>query len=107
LDRSDRVAGSGGLILAYSIGAIFGPLAASSTMNYVGAASLFVFTGVVGTSALVFGLWRMTVRPSVATDLRSSYPGLPRATPVVLPSGGRARSALAEHKPSMEPQHEG
>lgn len=107
LARADRVAGSGGLILAYSVGAIFGPLAASSTMNYVGAASLFVFTGVVGTAALLFGLWRMTVRPSVATDLRSSYAGLPRATPAVLPGDGRARSAFADRKTGMEPQHEG
>ena len=107
LARADRVAGSGGLILAYSIGAIFGPLAASSTMNYLGAASLFVFTGIVGTSALLFALWRMTVRPSVASDLRSSYPGLPRATPSVRPAGAPVRSAFTDHKTAVEPHHEG
>ena len=90
LARADRVAGSGGLILAYSTGAILGPLAASSTMDYAGAASLFVFTGIVSILALLFGLWRMTVRPSAATDVRAPYAGLPRATPVVVAPGARA-----------------
>jgi MFS family permease len=86
LARVDRIAGSGGLILAYSVGAILGPLAASSTMNFAGAASLFIFTALVGTLALLFCLWRMTARPSVAADIRAPYGGLPRATPVVAPS---------------------
>jgi MFS family permease len=88
LARTDRVAGSGGLILAYSTGAIFGPLAASSTMNFAGAASLFAFTGFVSVLALLFGLWRMTVRPSAASDVRAPYAGLPRATPMVASDQG-------------------
>ena len=90
LARSDRVAGSGGLILAYSTGAILGPLAASSTMNFAGAASLFAFTTVVGVLALIFGLWRMTVRPSAASDVRAPYAGLPRTSPVVASDRGPA-----------------
>jgi len=113
LARADRVAGSGGLILAYSTGAILGPLAASGTMNFAGAASLFLFTAFVSTLALIFGLWRMTVRPSVASDIRAPYGGLPRATPVVAPAdkalrsaGGTSGSSLSGQEARRELDHE-
>jgi MFS family permease len=115
LSRADRVAGSGGLILAYSTGAILGPLAASSTMNVAGAASLFVFTGTASMVALFFALWRMTVRPSLATDVRAPYAGLPRTTPVVVGPAARTssldeaqdESAVSSDAPGRKVDHEG
>ncbi len=100
LARSDRVAGSGGLILAYSAGAVLGPIAASSTMNFAGAASLFVLTGLVSAATLLFGLWRMTVRPSVAAEIRVRYEGLGRATPVVAPMANASVPGTASGVPA-------
>lgn len=85
IDATDFVSASGGLILAYSIGATLGPIGASVAMSAWGPGGLFHFTAAIGLAALIFTLWRMTRRPSLPNEAQSPYQPLPRTTPVALP----------------------
>src|SRR5690606_21028457 len=58
LEPEQRVAASGGLVLAYSAGAAAGPLAAASVMTVAGPQGLFLFIAICAGGALLFGLWR-------------------------------------------------
>ncbi len=94
LDAAARVSASGGLILAYSAGATAGPLLSSMTMTLTGAAGLFAFTTVISGLALIYGLWRMQVRPSPPAEQQGPYQMLPRTTPVAAPLDPRAGQEL-------------
>ncbi|WP_424139797.1 MFS transporter [Roseomonas chloroacetimidivorans] len=90
LDRQDRIAASGGLVLAYSAGATVGPLIASAVMSALGAAGLFVFVTGAAVVALAFGLWRMLARAPVPTERQGPFQSLPRTTPTAAPLDPRA-----------------
>lgn len=93
---ADLVSASGGLVLAYSVGATVGPFAASATMEAMGAPGLYWFCAAVGAGSVLFGLWRMTVRPPVPADLQAPFKGLPRTTPVVAPLDPRGQPEQPE-----------
>lgn len=90
VDRADLVAVSGGLILANSIGATVGPLIASAAMSFTGPAGLFLFTGAAALAAMLFGLWRMRVRPAPAAEAQGPFHALPGTTPVATPLDPRS-----------------
>ena len=85
LDRQDRIAASGGLVLAYSAGATVGPLIASAVMSVLGAAGLFVFVTGAAVLVLAFGLWRTLARAPVPTERQGPFQSLPRTTPTAAP----------------------
>ena len=60
-DRLVQVAA--GLLIAYGIGAIAGPIAASQIMGRVGPQGLFLFIAGVAVSLALFTLLRMVIRP--------------------------------------------
>jgi MFS family permease len=93
LQRQDRVAASGGLVLAYSAGATAGPLAASATMSALGASGLFVFITGIAAVALAFGLWRMLARAPVPSERQGRFQLLPRTTPASAPLDPRTAPA--------------
>jgi len=95
LVQAERVSASGGLVLAYSIGATAGPLAASAVISVTGAQGLFLFTAAVGATTMAFGLWRMRVRPPVPSALQGRYQTLPQTTPVAAPLDPRGDEASA------------
>ncbi len=95
LAQAERVSASGGLVLAYSIGATAGPLAASAVISVTGAQGLFLFTAAVGATTMAFGLWRMRVRPPVPSALQGRYQTLPQTTPVAAPLDPRGDEASA------------
>lgn len=82
LDPEQRVAASGGLVLAYSAGAAAGPLLAASFMTALGVAGLFVFIAAGAGVALLFGLWRQAKTLPVPAEKQQNYQVLPRTTPV-------------------------
>ncbi len=92
----ERVSASGGLILAYSAGATLGPLFSSVVMTGTGPTGLFAFTGGLSGMTLLFGLWRMRVRPSPPAEQQGSYQPLPRTTPVSVPLDPRTLSATED-----------
>ena len=78
----DRVAASGGLVLAYSVGAAAGPLAGAASLYLWAAGGLFLFIGGCAMAATGFGLWRQWAGMSVPGELQHSFQSLPRTTPM-------------------------
>lgn len=78
---ADRVGASGGLVLLYSAGAAFGPIAAAAAVTIVGRGGLFLFIGLCASGALAFGLWRQRTSEPVPNDEQQNYQILPRTTP--------------------------
>ncbi len=58
ISADDMVQASGGLVLAYGCGAIFGPAGAALGMHLAGPGGLFGFTAIVATLTVVIALWR-------------------------------------------------
>jgi MFS family permease len=90
LAREERIAASGGLVLAYSAGAIAGPLGASTAMSGLGPVGLFAFAGAVAAAGLGFGLWRLAVRGPVPAEQQGPFQPLTRTTPAAAPLDPRA-----------------
>lgn len=82
LSPEQRVAASGGLVLAYSAGAAAGPLGGATLMTIAGASGLFLFIAACAGAALLFGFWRQARTLPVPADQQHSYQVLPRTTPV-------------------------
>lgn len=73
LDRDRMVAASGTLVLVGGVGAIFGPMLASVSMNSLGTDGFFIgLTGVFAVLAM-FALYRMTRRASVPLEEQGHY----------------------------------
>lgn len=77
-----RIATSGGLLLAYGVGASAGPLLAAQVMDRTGPQGLFAFTGGVGVLLALFTLYRMRRRASPAQDQRAPFVAVAPTTPV-------------------------
>jgi MFS family permease len=85
LAREERVAASGGLVLAYSAGATAGPLVASAAMAALGGRGLFLFAATVGLIGLAFAAWRLVARAPVPADRQGMFQPLPGTTPTAAP----------------------
>ncbi|MGV8995821.1 MAG: MFS transporter [Parvibaculaceae bacterium] len=82
LTREERVGASGGLVLAYSIGAAAGPVIGATAMSAFGPAGLYVFISLCAIGALAFALWRQRTSIPVPNELQHPYQILPRTTPM-------------------------
>lgn len=82
LTAEQRVAASGGLVLAYSAGAAIGPVGAASTMTLLGPKGLFLFVAACAGGALLFAMWRQWAGAPVPEDEQQPYQILPRTTPM-------------------------
>ena len=91
---------SGGLLLVYGIGSIFGPTAAGLAMSEFGEASLFMVTGTAHILLILFALVRLRFAPSVASEEKGSFQLTPHA-PVSTPetaSFGADEDELNAHR---------
>ncbi|MDA0703639.1 MAG: MFS transporter [Proteobacteria bacterium] len=77
---SDLVKASGGLLLAFGIGAAIGPFAASLFMGALASSGLFVYTAVAAGLCTAFALWRMSARPALAAEDREPFVAMPQST---------------------------
>jgi MFS family permease len=98
LRAEEMAAGSGGLLFLNGVGAVGGPLAVGWLMDRFGAGAFFVYIaaliGVVG----VYGLWRMTRRPTPARAATGAFA-------VISPSAGAvAVEAAQEWSGDRRPQ---
>jgi len=82
LAASERVAGSGRLVLLYSLGAAIGPTAAAVAMSSTDRGGLFLFVALVAGLTAGFGLWRQIANPPVPEDVQGDFRILPRTTPM-------------------------
>jgi len=96
IEPDEFVALAAGLLLAYSFGAIGGPIGAAIVMKYAGAGGLFLFTAIVAAAAGGFTLWRMRQRPDLPTEGQQPFMGVPRTTP--------AAAELDPRSPETEPE---
>ena len=64
LKPEQMVAASSGLILAYGIGAIFGPTSAGWLIDRVGPAGYFLYCAIIHAAMTVFALYRASRRPA-------------------------------------------
>jgi len=82
IDPQDLVPASGGLLLAYSVGAVVGPVAGSGIMDLAGPSGLFWLTTGVGVLTAIVTLARMQVRESVPMEEQAPLQVMPRTTAV-------------------------
>jgi len=82
LAGDERVAASGGLVLAYSIGAAIGPMAGAAAMKLAGPSGLYLFIALCAGGTLLFALWRQYAGLPVPDRLQQPYQVLPRTTPM-------------------------
>ncbi len=95
LPRERYVAAAGGLIMAYAVGATFGPVVSAFGMGRVGPAAFFGFIGTVLAAYAIFVLYRMSARAGVPLDLQEPVIPVTRMSP-----------AVAELDPRTEPADE-
>jgi MFS family permease len=72
-DPREYVMVSAGLLLMYGIGAIIGPLVASTAMTVAGATALFVYTAAIHGLLVLYAAYRMIRRESVPKDKHISF----------------------------------
>ncbi len=72
-DPDQLVQVSAGLLIAYGLGAIAGPIVSSQIMGYAGPQGLFLFIAGVATALVLFTVLRMGLRTRGAGDDKSPY----------------------------------
>ena len=88
----DFVPTSGGLIMAFGLGAAGGPAAASL---FVATGGLFFFCGLVALAIAGFVVWRMTVRDTPPVDDQSDFQAMPHTAEIYCGSH-------IEHSPGVD-----
>ncbi|MBK1666166.1 MFS transporter [Rhodospirillum rubrum] len=73
LAPADMVAASGGLLFSYSLGAMIGPLIASSVMEGVGPGGLFLCNAAIATLMALYTLRRIRLRDPAPEDERVPF----------------------------------
>ena len=77
-EASKMVEVNASLMFLYGIGAIFSPLVASALIESFGPSALFAFISLAHVFLVVFGLMRMTSRPTSEEKTRYAY--IPRTS---------------------------
>jgi MFS family permease len=104
--KDDFVEMSSGLLLANGLGAVVGPLIASTAMEAVGSWALFCFTAAMHGLLGLFGIYRMTRRAPPPMAEQGSFVAMPDGSPIVSPvimeldPRGAATAADAEPGPA-------
>ncbi|MFQ5985059.1 MAG: MFS transporter [Alphaproteobacteria bacterium] len=96
----DFVAVSGGLLLAYSVGASMGPMAAAAVMGATGPVGLCVFLAAVFGGLSGFIVFRMRLRPPKPIPEQGEFVPVPRMTPLAAELDPRA--VPAEEAPATD-----
>ena len=99
LEIDDMAAASGGLVFAYGVGAIVGPMATGQLMEVAGPKGFWLFLVIIFASITLYAGWRMTRRPAVPVDETGSYLGVqPTASPVALAAAQEWYAEQAEEQ---------
>ena len=90
LDPEDVVSASAGFVLAFAVGAIVGPLAASAMMSLVGAGGLFLLALFALATLIGLILWRRQIRQWAPVVEKESFVALPEVPAIVTDLDPRA-----------------
>lgn len=93
LAADERVGASGGLVLAYSLGAAIGPLTGAAAMAIWGNAGLFIFIGASAMASAGVALWRLWAGMAIPNADQHSFQILPRTTPMAATLDPQAASS--------------
>jgi MFS family permease len=93
LTAKDIVAATGGLLLAYGIGATVGPLIAPAFIYLVGPRGLFVYFILTAGIMAGFIYWRSKTKPSVPLAEQQEFVVAARSTPILNEFDPRANEA--------------
>ena len=83
LEPEDLVPASGGLIVAYGIGAAAGPVIGALAMDMLGPGGLFVYIGAMSMVLLAFIVYRITQRGAIDVGDQGDFQAMQRTTAVV------------------------
>lgn len=92
LSSGNLVEASSGLLMAYGIGAIAGPVLGGLSMGQAGPMGLFAFIACIMALNALFALYRMTRRAPLPLDQQEPAVVVPRTTPVAYELHPRAES---------------
>jgi hypothetical protein len=76
-DPGDFVSVSGGLLLLYGAGTMFGPLAASGAMMWLGPEALFAVTAASHAAMAAYAFYRTFKRAPIPESVREAYLTVP------------------------------
>lgn len=82
LPAEDAIAATGGLLLAFGIGAVLGPVAAAALMDALGRNALFYYSAAGALLLAGFTWWRMGVRPTAEAADKTVFVPMPTNAPV-------------------------
>jgi MFS family permease len=71
-----------GMLLAYSMGAVVGPVVAAAAMDAIGPPGLFWYIAIICGAAAAFAIWRMRQRSAPPPSEQTPFAILPRTTPL-------------------------
>jgi MFS family permease len=91
IESRHLVSASGGLVIAYSIGAGIGPLLAAALMTVTGPMGLFEFAGAAALGTALFAFWRMQRREAV--EDQAPFQAMPKTTPLAAELDPRGEDA--------------
>lgn len=91
--RKRAVAISSGLLLTFSIGAVFGPLLASLMMAQIGNPALFLHTAIAHVLIAFVMVLRLARRPKQPGDKLENYVAVPGTTPAMFDLDPRSQTA--------------
>jgi MFS family permease len=100
LDREQYVAGASRMLMAFSVGAVAGPLVCSIAMSWLGPHAFFGYIGVIAGLLTAFVLYRMGRRKPLPVEEQLDFVALPRMSPVAAQLYPDA-TAADEPKPTM------
>lgn len=106
-DASEFVAVSGGLLLLYGAGTMFGPLAASAAMARLGPEALFGVTALSHAAMAAYALYRTYRRAPIPESVREAFmtvPAPPAATPATATLDPRAEDQTVLDRGSETPR---
>jgi len=83
LEPKDFVAATGGLMIAYGLGAIIGPLIAPFAFKLLGPKGLFIYFAVISGILALYAFIRLFRLPPIPPEEKLPYANLPRTTPSV------------------------
>ncbi|WP_397541293.1 MFS transporter [Roseovarius salis] len=107
LEVDDMAAASGGLVFAYGLGAIVGPMATGQMMELAGPDGFWLFLVVIFAAITVYAAWRMTRRPGVPVDETGAYLGVqPTASPVALAAAQEWYAEQAEEQAAEDAEED-
>jgi len=103
LDRERYVAGASRMLMAFSLGAVAGPLLCSAAMSWLGPHAFFGYIGAIAGLLTAFVLYRMGRRKALPVEQQRDFVALPRMSPIsakLYPDAESTTAAVAP-KPAM------